>query len=445
MSVRTITRVLVAALIGYTSAAAQTAVQSVDDKLSDGSSYLFLEAESAIELGGGDPLEAETGFILVDKDNPIQTITEDANGLEVINGGLDVLPADTNASGGAAVFHQFGSGASAKWNVQFATADTYYLYMRYSFFNRDSNTDYGNEDSIYVPPAFNSNTRSDWIGFEGVDGDPFDPFEKIGDSNRDGWMPLGKDVVSAGEIETHNNVEEDFWNGQFHWGFMGVAVDMDANDNFVGGAGHGIRYEVDDADLGTVLDFEITGRENYGVFDAFVFSTSNMLLEDFTQEQMDEFFLNPGGVSIPGDVDGDGDVDADDIDSLSMAISGGLTGDNYDVDGNGTVDASDRQALIGSTLNTFLGDSNLDGEFNSSDFVAVFTVGEYEDEIIGNSGWADGDWDGDADFDSSDFVAAFSQAAYEMGPKAPAVSPVPEPRGLGLIAIASLWIAVRRR
>lgn len=60
-----------------------------------------------------------------------------------------------------------------------------------------------------------------------------------------------------------------------------------------------------------------------------------------------------------------------------------------------------------------VGDSNRDGQFDSSDLVAVFGAGEFEDGIDANSTFAEGDWNGDGDFDSSDIVAAFQAGTYE--------------------------------
>ena len=94
--------------------------------------------------------------------------------------------------------------------------------------------------------------------------------------------------------------------------------------------------------------------------------------------------------------------------------------------------------------NTYFGDANLDGEFNSGDFVQVFQRGHYEDTVVGNSGWADGDWNGDGEFDSGDFVLAFQSGGYELGSRAAsAISPsnmaaVPEPTGR-IIAILALF------
>ena len=59
-----------------------------------------------------------------------------------------------------------------------------------------------------------------------------------------------------------------------------------------------------------------------------------------------------------------------------------------------------------------VGDVNGDGRFDSSDLVAVFQVGEYEDDIEDNSIFEDGDWNGDGDFTTSDLVLAFTQGHY---------------------------------
>jgi hypothetical protein len=61
------------------------------------------------------------------------------------------------------------------------------------------------------------------------------------------------------------------------------------------------------------------------------------------------------------------------------------------------------------------GDANLDGLFNSSDLVAVFQAGQYEDGVIGNSNWSTGDWNCDQEFDTGDLVLAFQAGIYELG------------------------------
>lgn len=86
-----------------------------------------------------------------------------------------------------------------------------------------------------------------------------------------------------------------------------------------------------------------------------------------------------------------------------------------------------------------LGDSNLDGKFDSGDLVQVFQAGEYEDSIIANSTWEEGDWNLDMDFDSGDLVTAFTAGTYADSP-AGAVAEVPEPSGLVAVVLGMLLI-----
>jgi hypothetical protein len=60
----------------------------------------------------------------------------------------------------------------------------------------------------------------------------------------------------------------------------------------------------------------------------------------------------------------------------------------------------------------FPGDANLDGIFDSGDLVHLFQLGEYEDQLVGNSSRVTGDFDGDGDFTSGDIVLAFQAGQY---------------------------------
>lgn len=145
-----------------------------------------------------------------------------------------------------------------------------------------------------------------------------------------------------------------------------------------------------------------------------------------TPEQiLNHYNIGIGQGGEPCDINLDSVCDANDVDLL--------TGD-------------DRTNWVVNLMNTYFGDSNLDGEFNSSDFVVVFSAGEYEDNIDGNSSWAEGDWNGDGDFDSTDFVVAFSNGGYEIGPRG-GVAAVPEPSGIMLCVIGGLLAMslIRRR
>jgi len=117
-------------------------------------------------------------------------------------------------------------------------------------------------------------------------------------------------VMSAGDVETHNSTSEDFWDGQFHWSAVPYGQNIDENDNF-GGTFEGMKleYPVSDDDIGTVLTFEASTREAYGAIDMFVFSTSDELLEIYTQEDLDEFFVSGPPQLLPEDFNGNGSVD----------------------------------------------------------------------------------------------------------------------------------------
>lgn len=92
----------------------------------------------------------------------------------------------------------------------------------------------------------------------------------------------------------------------------------------------------------------------------------------------------------------------------------------------GTLDQEDRRIWIEELKHAWYGDSNLDGQFSSTDLVTVFQAGEYEDDISSTSTWLEGDWNGDAEFNSRDLVFAFQNSEYEGGTRA-LTSSVAEP------------------
>jgi hypothetical protein len=150
------------------------------------------------------------------------------------------------------------------------------------------------------------------------------------------------------------------------------------------------------------------------------------------------------GSRVEGDLNGDGLKNVDDIDLQAIWLTDGTPdAAAADLNGDGRFDFEDRRHLIEVLCNTYLGDANLDDEFNSSDFVAVFQAQEYEDEVARNSTWAEGDWNGDLEFSSADFVVAFQGQGYENGPR-PAAA-VPEPGTLTLVIIAGLCVLRGRK
>lgn len=179
-------------------------------------------------------------------------------------------------------------------------------------------------------------------------------------------------------------------------------------------------------------DFSINGyQDDVRIYDSVL-----------TLEQLDEIRLANLGPTLDGDLNGDGVLDASDIDAVAQAIRDGDSNVKFDVNGDGQVDGNDHTHFIAVTANTWVGDSNLDGEFNSSDFVSVFTDGLYESGSPAT--WANGDWNGDGFFDSGDFVFAFTDGGYELGPRTAGAQAVPEPTHGVLLLSCALFLLIKR-
>ena len=152
----------------------------------------------------------------------------------------------------------------------------------------------------------------------------------------------------------------------------------------------------------------------------------------------DSIFLSVTGTAgLLGDFNQDGVLDAADIDELTRQSASGDNNLNYDVNADNLVNDGDVTVWAKDLFKTWIGDANLDGEFNSGDLVVVLSAGDYE---TGNAAvWSSGDFNGDGLADSSDLVAALSDGGYELGPVA-AVSAVPEPN-TGVLLLLALTIA----
>jgi hypothetical protein len=206
-----------------------------------------------------------------------------------------------------------------------------------------------------------------------------------------------------------------------------------------------LEVEAEEPELGPVLEEDLALLQTSVTFPTFA-------ARYIRWELIDTAGVNPGandfqfnfGAGLAGDFDGSGAIDAVDIDLLSAEVRNGTNNSTFDANFDGVVNNADRDEWVNVLANTYLGDSNLDGEFNSGDFVLVFGAGQYEDAITGNSTWATGDWNGDTEFNSGDFVAAFAAGGYEQGPRG-AVAAVPEPATAMLLAPALLCLAAIRR
>ena len=159
--------------------------------------------------------------------------------------------------------------------------------------------------------------------------------------------------------------------------------------------------------------------------------------------------------SAVGDVDGVDGLSVTDVDFLSRRIRSHEFGSGgpyfmpwqflmFDLNGDAAIDVQDLHQWVKDLKQTWFGDANLDGEFNSADLVTVFQAGQYEDKIFENSTWATGDWNGDGEFTSVDFVVAFQDGGYEQGTR-PSVRAVPEPKSILLLSTGLTILAVRRQ
>ena len=145
-----------------------------------------------------------------------------------------------------------------------------------------------------------------------------------------------------------------------------------------------------------------------------------------------------------GDFNRDNRLDSMDIDELGAAINANSNDPRFNLTSDLVVNVDDLEVWVHHLKQTYFGDANLDGEFNSSDLVSVFEAGQYEDSLVANSNWSSGDWNADGEFSSGDLVVAFQDGGYEQGPLA-ATAAVPEPSSLSLCWLGLLAIGCRPR
>ncbi len=165
-------------------------------------------------------------------------------------------------------------------------------------------------------------------------------------------------------------------------------------------------------------------------------SDNNPILNAFTLELI-------GPPALDGDYNGNGELDAGDLD---LQASEGIAKQDltYDLTGDGQVDFDgDRIEWLHNLKGVYVGDANLDGEFNTGDFVLVLGAGKYETQQP--AGWVEGDWNGDGVFGTNDLVVALSDGGYEIGPFPGGVQAIPEPSGWLLSVMAACSLLMLRR
>ena len=140
--------------------------------------------------------------------------------------------------------------------------------------------------------------------------------------------------------------------------------------------------------------------------------------------------------TVPGDFTGDSLLDIDDLNRLTDEIRMITEDWRFDLDGSRSVNLGDRNFWVTEIKSTTFGDSNLDGDVNFLDFLALA-------ENFGEAGdWDQGDFDGNGEVDFLDFLAL----AENFGESVPAAAAVPEPTTSLLAAFGVLGLmGIRRR
>jgi hypothetical protein len=152
--------------------------------------------------------------------------------------------------------------------------------------------------------------------------------------------------------------------------------------------------------------------------------------------------LSPAVVTNPGDFDNSGSLDAADINDLTTQSASNTNPPTYDLNADTLVNDGDVNVWVKDLFGSWIGDANLDKEFNSTDLVDVLAAGTYEVDV--QAVWTTGDFNGDGRANSTDLVAALADGGYELGPP-PAANAVPEPSGVLLLVLGVTSLAWRRR
>ena len=289
--------------------------------------------------------------------------------------------------------------------------------------------------------------------------------------------PVGIDFFDAGEhviVSDSVSIRAKFTiNEVVALGLAGVGIENPARWAAVLGASHDEEYgvgqnlqpekvkipegEITDDPFIVQLDFtedELTGyfwrpesprdvttiqyQQNFSVSDGPLRLANNGT--DVTYHDIwvsDSHIPLPTGFEDLGDFNGNQILDSADLQFVASNIQLGDT--QTDLNGDAIVNETDLNVWVKEYFGSWIGDSNLDGVFDSGDLVDVFAAGEYEDDIPGNSTWATGDWNGNGEFDSGDLVAAFKDAGFEQGTRT--AHAIPEPKTLtGVVGLICLFL-----
>ena len=309
-----------------------------------GRPYLWVEGESASSIEG----TPGSTWAIAEKGGPEMSFVSAGTS-------VPIMPATSNASGDKAIYSQgnnFGDvehTSLAHYQLKFITPGTYQFYLRQSQYDSNNNGNFLNEDSIFLPPEFNKNTDTDWIGFQseqfdeaglivnpppaiptpGYALDPSGWTPQDGDHTRDGLLELANwGIKDKGVWVQHtpdpvSNPDMLSANVNFNWyhrpAYQGTTPPGNGFDGFFGLRN---QFVVTEEMVGEVVNFEMGMREVNIAIDGFMFIQvndlvieegadypTNDILDIYSQAELDAAILP---VAIAGDYNGNGTVDAAD-------------------------------------------------------------------------------------------------------------------------------------
>ncbi len=310
----------------------------------------------------------------------------------------------------------------------------------------------GDDDDYVVIPAteetFEEITITAW-----VNGIQMSPWAGLVVS-RDAAQPIGLDFhdfdgmvnyIWNDDAETSWGFISDVLIPEDEWTLVALTIDPDKATLYAGAKGEDLEFAVNEVahfpqdnftEWRWAEDDGFAGARNFsGFMDDVSIWNQALAFEDISRlHDGSATPLTLFGDILLGDYNENGELDTGDLDLQAIEIASGQDPPEFDLTGDGSVNGDDRIFWLHDLKGTWVGDADLNGLFDSGDFVAVFVEGLYETGEA--AGWAQGDWNADLVFDSGDFVAAFVDGGYEIGSFPGAVQAVPEPSSLALLATA---------
>lgn len=305
-------------------------------------------------------------------------------------------------------------------------------------------------ESFTVTAWINGISNGDWAGIV-VSRDPVQP------------LYLGFSGGSMDLAYVWNDNSNQTWGwfsdvaaAEDEWTFVALTITEEEATVFAGVQGDELEYntnEIDHFPQLNVHEWRLAEDDGFGGTRNFsgLMDDISIWNEALTVEQLmslhegTETPLSLAGIvaTMPGDYNADGMIDNLDADLQADAMAdpdANLA--IYDENGDGQINHDDRRIWVQQHAQTWYGDADLNGEFNSGDLVTVFTEGLYE--VDTKAGWKQGDWNGDTRFGSGDLVAAFTDGGFEGG-RRPMVVVVPEPNACLLLAVGFFLAIYRMR